>query len=105
MMRRMMSARIYDVAVPFAVHPVGRAPPSEPREPLHALVAAVRPAPLEEHHELRRMRVEARDELLAEPLDDRGLSIVIEVEVVEEARRLDGVEPQERVNARLGRVQ
>ena len=96
-MRRMMSARIHGVAVPPPVHPVGRQPEPEAREPVHPLVAADRPAALEQHDELRRPRVEARDEFLAKPRDDRRLPIVIEVEVVEEARRLDGMEPQQRV--------
>src|SRR6267378_7988621 len=98
-MRRTMSARIHDVAVSSAVHPIDREPEPKGREPMDPLVAAGRPPTLEEHDELRRMRIEARDELIAEPLDDPGPAIVVEVVVVQEAGRLDRVEPQEGMDA------
>src|SRR5882724_1608881 len=105
MMRRMMSARIDDVAVATPIDPIGREPEPEAREGLHALVAARGPAPLEQHDELRRMRVEAPEKLFAQPPDRTGLDIVIEVEVVDEPRRLDGAQAQQRVDPGLRRVQ
>src|SRR6266700_673121 len=105
MMRRMMSARIHEVPVAPPIDPVGREPLPKPGEAVDALVAARRPPALEQQHELRRMRVEAREELVAQPPDHRCLDVVIEVEVVDEPRRLDGAEPQQRVDASLGGVQ
>src|SRR5437867_1909731 len=98
MIRRMMSARIHDVAVPPPVDPVAREPAPKARELVHPLVAPGGPAALEEHDELRWMGVEAREELLAESLDHRRLRVVVEVKVVHEPRGLDGVEPQQRVD-------
>src|SRR5262245_58780652 len=67
MIRRMMSARIDDVAVPAAVDAVAEEPSAKPGEVVDPLVAAARPAPLDQHDELRRMRVETGKELLAQP--------------------------------------
>src|SRR5262249_35249981 len=105
MMRRMMSARIDDVAVPSAGDPVGREPLAERRERIDALVAADGPAALEEHDELRWMRVKAREEFRAEALDRARLGVVIEVKVVDEPRGLDGAQAQQRVDPALGRVE
>src|SRR5207249_3563655 len=68
MMRRMMSARIDDVAVSAPVDLVRQEPGSQSRELVHALVAAGGPARLEQHDELRRMRVEAPEEFFAKSL-------------------------------------
>src|SRR5437773_8872703 len=103
--RRMTSARIHDVPGAPRYDPIGRKPATQLLEPLDPLVAAGRPAALEQHHDGGRLGVELRDEVGAKLLDDRCLDVVVEVEIVEEARRLDGVEPQQRVDARLGRVQ
>src|SRR2546422_211592 len=104
-MRRMTSARIHDVPVAPAVHLIGREPPAQVVEPLDPLVAAGRPAALEQHDERRRMRVETRDEVGVKPADDGCVHIVIEVKVVQKACRLHGAEPQQRMDARLRRIQ
>src|SRR5262249_61330726 len=101
MMGRMMSARIEHVAVAPPVDAVGRQALSESGKSLHTLVAARGPAALEQHDELRRMRVELGEEFRAQPLDRRRLYVVIEVEVVEEPGRLRGVQAQQRVDSRL----
>src|SRR5438552_10517214 len=85
----MTSARIHDVPVAPRHDPIGRKPATQLLEPLDPLVAAGRPAALEQHHERRRVRVEPRDEVGAKLLDDRCLDVVVEVEIVEEARRLE----------------
>src|SRR2546428_1023123 len=103
--RRKTAARIPDVPVAPRHDPIGRKPATQLLEPLDPLVAAIRPAALEQHHERRRVRVEARDEIGAQLPHDRRLDVVVEVEIVEEARRLHGVQAQQRVDARLGRVQ
>src|SRR5437879_10677857 len=98
MMRRMMSARIDDVAVSAPVHRVGQEPGSQSRELVHTLVAAGGPSLLEQHDELRRMRVEAPEKFFAKSPHHPRLAIMIEVEVVDEARRLHGAQPQQRVD-------
>src|SRR4030095_11338106 len=99
MMRRMMSARIYEVPVAPPIDPVGREPQPKPGEAVDTLVAGRGPPALEQHDELRRMRVEAREELVAQPPDHRRLDVVIEVEVVDEPGRLNGAEAQQRGDA------
>src|SRR4029453_84439 len=93
MIRGMTSARIDDVAVPATVHAIRRKPEPQALEALDALVAAGGPASLEQHDELRRLRVERRQELGAEPRDRRRVAVVVEVEVVQEARGLADAEP------------
>src|SRR3970282_1477155 len=99
MMRRIVSPCIDDVPVPPRVHPVPPQAVGELRKPLEALVAARRPALLEQGDEEGRARGASRRELRAEPLDLGRLDVMIEVEVVEEARRLARAEAKERVHA------
>src|SRR5256885_5672630 len=98
MMRRMMSARIDDVAVSAPFDRVRQEPGSQSRELVHTLVAAGGPSPLEQHDELRRMRVEAPEKFFAKSPHHSRLAIMIEVKVVDEARRLHGVQPQQPVH-------
>src|SRR5262245_64329625 len=105
MIRRMMSARIDDVAVPATVHAIGREPEAKALELLEALVAAGGPPPREKDDELWRVRVERPQKFGAEPRDRRRGAVVVEVEVVQEARGLADAEPQQRMNPRFGRVQ
>src|SRR5207253_5058416 len=105
MMRRMMSARIDDVAVSAPVDLVRQEPGSKSRELVHALVAAGGPARLEQHDELRRMRVEAPEEFFAKSPDHPRLAIMIEVEVVDETCRLHGAQPPQRLHAGVRRSQ
>src|SRR2546427_13302549 len=104
MMRRMMSARIDDVAVSAPVALVRQEPGSKSRELVHALVAAGGPARLEQHDELRRMRVEAPEEFFAKSPDHPRLAIMIEVGVGDETCRLHGAQTQERGAARRRRI-
>src|SRR5438034_8334386 len=99
------SRRIDPVSVALARQSVaGLEPRREPGERAKSLVAAARPAALEEDHRGRRPRAEVRQELRAEALDVRVLDVVVEVEVVEEPRRLARAEEVERVDTALGRV-
>src|SRR5438552_19203540 len=60
--RRMTSARIHDVPVAPRDDPIGRKTETQLLEPLDPLVAAGRRAPVEPHHERRRVRVEPREQ-------------------------------------------
>src|SRR5712664_2799430 len=100
--------------VAFRIEPVARArqrrlvPVAQPLgqrgKALEALVAAGRPAVLEEDDDARRAPVEVADEFRAQRPDHRRGLVVEEVEVVEEARGLAHAETQERVEATLGGV-
>src|SRR2546425_13037599 len=70
--RRMTSARIHDVPVAPRHDPIGRKPATQLLEPLDPLVAAGRPAALEQHHERRRGGGEPRHEGGAELPGGRG---------------------------------
>src|SRR3989442_4927163 len=74
--RRMTSARIHDVPVTPRVDPIGREAPAQLLEPLDPLVAAIRPAALEQHHERRRVRGPDRDVNRAEPSPPLPLDLV-----------------------------
>src|SRR5262245_62453229 len=102
MIRRMMSARIDDVAVPATVHAIRREPEAKALELLDALVAAGEPPPLEEDDELWRVRVERLQKFGAEPRDSRRVAVVVEVEVVHEERGLADEEPKESRSPRFG---
>ena len=71
-----------------------------------ALVAARRPAALEQHDEARRPRVEIAHELARAARAIVGRLVVVEeVEVVQEARGLARAQPQQRVDAAVGGVE
>src|SRR3989442_12361022 len=91
--RRMTSARIHDVPVAPRHDPIGRKPATQLLEPLDPLVAAGRPAALEQHHERRRGGGEPPPEDRANVLDDRGLPAGVEGENVDEARGHGGRGP------------
>src|SRR3989442_7312623 len=100
--RRMTSARIHDVPVAPRYDPIGRKPATQLLELLDPLVAAGRPAALEQHHERRRGRVEPREESGAQPLGERRLGGGGEGGTVEEGPRPERGEPPQPAGAPRG---
>src|SRR5438105_2520297 len=80
-------------------------PARQLRKHLDALETTGRPAALENDDEARRPRREVSHEFAPETLDQGLIGVVEEMEVVEEARRLDGMQAQQRVNAALGGIE
>src|SRR5216684_6404688 len=78
--------------------------PVHGREFLQPFIALASPGVAEDHDGGGTAALEIAGELGTEGLDARIPLVVEEVEVVEKARRLSQVEPQERVNATLGHV-
>src|SRR6266436_1501422 len=78
--------------------------PVHRREFLQSFIALASPGVAENHDGGGTAALEIADELGTEGPDARIPLVVEEVEVVEKARRLPQVEPQERVNATLGHV-
>src|SRR5947207_2724278 len=101
--------------VSFRIEPVVRArhrsfvalmePRRQRGKALDALVAAGGPAALEQHDHARRMCIQLTNELGAQPLHDRRILVVEEVEIVQEARGLSHTEAKERLQPSHRRVQ
>src|SRR6266446_10957659 len=78
--------------------------PVHRREIVQPFIALASPGIAENHDGGGTAALDIADELGTEGLDARIPLVVEKVEVVEKARRLSQVEPQERVNASLGHV-
>src|SRR5437762_5990620 len=91
--------RIDPIAVALDGEPVfALQEPVHGRETLQPFIALAPPGLAEDHDGGGTAALEIGGELCTEGLDARIQFVVEEVEVVEKARRLSQVEPQERVN-------
>src|ERR671923_1581294 len=99
MMLRIVSLRKDHVPVATLEHRIRFVqPPRELGEVADPVGAPVRPAALEQDDEPRRPLRDVTHELASEPPDDRVIRVVEEMKVVEEARRLERVQSQERMD-------
>src|SRR5258707_3241108 len=106
MILKICSLRIDPVFGALAVEAIGgRDPGGQRGKARDPRVPPRRPAPLEDHDELWRRRLELAQELGAEAPHDRPILVLEDGEVVDEARRLAHAEPEERVDAPLAPVE
>src|SRR5437773_5598445 len=102
---RTAALRIDPVAVALDGEPVfALQEPVHRREIFQPFIALAPPGVAEDHDGGGTAALEIAGELGTEGLDARIPLVVEEVEVVEKARRLSQVEPEERENATLGQV-